>query len=92
MTKREMTKMFKEVIKKNEGERTEDETFSVYLGSFMSIDPCGRYHHILSENGITNKCELFWERLDDAASLAGGYIESGEGDPTDIFFCYSICA
>lgn len=60
---------------------------SIYLGSFMSLDPCGRYHHAISPNGLTQKCLNFWESLDHAADKLNGWIESGEGDPTDIYFC-----
>jgi hypothetical protein len=63
---------------------------SVYLGSFMSLDPCGRYHHCNSPNGLTNKCVAFWRRLESAALCAGGCIDSGEGDPTDIYFTYPL--
>lgn len=58
-----------------------------YLGSYMSLDPCGRYHHCLSPNSATDRCERFWEAIEEAASRLGGWIEGGEGDPTDIFFC-----
>ena len=60
---------------------------STYLGSFMSLDPCGRYHHCISPNGVTSKCERFWTNLGEIASDLGGWTESGEGDPTDIYFC-----
>lgn len=60
---------------------------SAYLGSFMALDPCGRYHHCLSPNGVTSRCEAYWGALEKAADRLGGWIESGEGDPTDIFFC-----
>ena len=63
---------------------------SCYLGSFMSLDPCGRYHHILSPNGSSNRCEAYWKALDKAAYRLGGWIGSGEGDPTDIYFCLLI--
>jgi len=33
---------------------------------------------------------LFWEFLDEFAAAAGGYIESGEGDPCDTFYCVSF--
>lgn len=64
--------------------------FSVYLGSYMSLDPCGRYHHILSPNGVTKNCAQFWDSLEKIADLLGGWIEGGEGDPTDIYFCMSV--
>ena len=60
---------------------------SVYLGSFLSLDPCGRYHHAPSPNGVSSKCERFWGSLEAVASDLGGWIESGEGDPLDTFFC-----
>ena len=59
---------------------------SVYLGSFMKLDPCGRYHHMLSPNGITKRCEQFWESLEKVAEDLHGAISSGEGDQTDIYF------
>jgi hypothetical protein len=64
--------------------------WAVYLGSFMNLDPCGRYHHILSINGATKKCENFWNRLNECAEDLGGWIEGGEGDLTDIFFCMPL--
>jgi hypothetical protein len=57
-----------------------------YLGSYMSLDPCGKYHHIISPNGATEECEKYWDKLERAASNLGGWINSGEGDPTDIYF------
>jgi len=63
-----------------------EKILSYYLGSYMSLDPCGKYHHMLSENGITDECETYWENLEKAAENVGGYITSGDGDPTDIFF------
>ncbi len=70
-----------------------DEPFySVYAGSYMSLDPCGRYHHGLSPNCVTNNCNKFWDSVDKVAELLGGWIEGGEGDPTDIYFCMSADA
>lgn len=60
---------------------------SCYLGSWMSLDPCGRYHHFISPNGITKKCEIFWKVLDEVASKLGCWIDNGEFDPTDIYLC-----
>ena len=95
MTKKEI-KMELKRIKENEKfevmETTEvyDETYhSYYLGSFLSLDPCGKYHHILSENGITKKCERFWDNLESAASELDMWTESGEGDGLDVFLCYA---
>lgn len=58
-----------------------------YLSSFMQLDPCGRYHHVLSPNGLTARCERFWANLDETAHELDAWIEAGEGDLTDIFLC-----
>ena len=58
---------------------------SFYLGSTLSLDPCGRYHHFLSPNGLTARCERYWENLERAAEELGLSITSGEGDPCDVF-------
>jgi len=90
MNREEIKQFLKDSMKdKNVVEATDDEgrTFkSVYLGSFMSLDPCGRYHHILSPNGITGRCEQFWESIEKVAGELHGAISSGEGDHTDIYF------
>lgn len=64
---------------------------SVYLGTVFALDPCGRYHHaILSPNGLSSRCAAYWEALDKAADRLGGWIESGEGDPCNIYFCRAL--
>lgn len=63
---------------------------SVYLGTFMALDPCGRYHHMRSPNGITAKCERFWKRLDRAAEELDCWIMSGEDAPCDIYLCKAL--
>jgi len=68
----------------------DDNYLAIYLGSFMYLDPCGRYHHMISPNGLTQRCVSFWESLDKAAERLDGWIECGEGDPTDIFFCKAL--
>jgi hypothetical protein len=93
MNRREMKRELKSLIPDMEivqSFMSDDPYKSVYLGSFMSLDPCGRYHHAISPNGVTNRCMAYWKRLDRAAYEAGGWIESGEGDPTDVFFCMPI--
>ncbi len=93
MNKREIKQMLKSFIPdmiETESFMDDDKYLSVYIGSFMSLDPCGRYHHILSPNGITSRCERFWDNMDECASELNCWIESGEGDPTDIFLCKSI--
>ena len=93
MTKKEIKKGLEDL--RDNWKFTEVETYSeyddnylsLYLGSFMSLDPCGRYHHTLSPNGATKTCERYWENLESAAEELGMWIESGEGDPTDIYLC-----
>jgi hypothetical protein len=58
---------------------------SVYLGSSLSLDPCGRYHHILSPNGVTQRCIAFWESLERQIEKRGLSLTSGEGDPLDTY-------
>jgi hypothetical protein len=75
-----------EVVKAEDSFHDED-CRSIYLGSYLDLDPCGKYHHALSPNGLTRKCEEFWENLEAAAEELGGWIEAGEGDPLDTYFC-----
>jgi len=58
---------------------------SLYVGSYMNLDPCGRYHHHgLSPNRITGACVRFWSAVDFWAEKLGLMILAGDGDPTDI--------
>lgn len=59
---------------------------TVYLGASFNLDPCGRHHEILSPNGVTSRCERYWERLEAAAKAAGGWISGSDGDGCDVFF------
>lgn len=58
---------------------------SLYLGSYLHLDPCGRYHHMLSPNGATRRCEDFWDSLERQLDKRGLGMEGGEGDPADIY-------
>jgi hypothetical protein len=60
---------------------------SVYIGSYMDLDPCKKYHSFASPNGVTKECERFWNLLEEYANEVNCWIENGEGDPTDIFLC-----
>jgi len=71
-------------------EMDEGQYLSNFLGTYMSLDPCGKYHHFLSPNGVTKKCERFWGNLEKSANELNMWIESGEGDPCDIFLCKDI--
>ena len=64
---------------------------SCYLGTVFELDPCGRYHHaMLSPNGLDARCVAYWESLEKAAEKLGMWVESGEGDPCDIFIGRSL--
>jgi hypothetical protein len=55
-----------------------------YLGTFFVLDPCGKYHHPLSCNSMSQECVDFWENLDTDLSSFGLSLEAGEGDPIDV--------
>ena len=91
MNQKEIEEFLKDVMKKAIEVRDDDGTFKrVDVGSFMSLDPCGRYHHVLSPNGITPDCERFWESLEKVAGRLNGWVSNGEGDPTEIFFEFDL--
>jgi hypothetical protein len=56
---------------------------SIYLGTATSLDPCGRYHHMLSPNGSTKRCEAYWESLERQLEKRGLSLTSGDGDALD---------
>lgn len=97
MNKREMKKALKQCMLSMEVTKDWDTTnyddedrayyMSVYLGSYLDLDPCGRYHHILSPNGIKKSCIAFWDRLESCAGELGCWLQSGEGDALDVFLC-----
>lgn len=60
---------------------------SFFWGKWMNLDPCGRYHHFLSPNGVKPECEAYWTDLDEAMDDVNfdGCVHVGDGDPTDIF-------
>lgn len=62
-----------------------------FLGTVFDMYPSGKYHTVWAQTNITLleyiKDGAYSEALDTAAALYGGWIESGEGDPCDLFFC-----
>jgi hypothetical protein len=64
-----------------------------YLGSVMSLMPSGKYYTAWANSNVTEKeaerDERERERMESAANEVGAWLESGEGDPTDIFLCWS---
>lgn len=70
-----------------------NETYmSVYLGSVMSLMPSGKYYTPWANSNVTEsealKDEKERERMENAASSLDAWLESGEGDPTDVFLCW----
>jgi hypothetical protein len=64
---------------------------SQYVGSYLSLDPCGKYHHVISPNGVTTECIAFWDSINEIAENEfNGWLESGEGDPLDQYYCKGV--
>lgn len=66
-------------------EDPDTESLWIYLGTVFALDPCGKYHHLISPNEITPECEAFWEDLEAALAEAGFSLQNGEGSATDVF-------
>lgn len=62
----------------------------LYLGSVLSLSPSGKYYTPFANSNVTFKearvDEAWYAALDRAAEKFSGSIESGEGDPCDLFF------
>jgi hypothetical protein len=62
-----------------------------FLGSVMVLTPSGKFYTPWACSNVTedeaHEDEDYWEALERIAADHDGWIESGEGDPTDIFFC-----
>lgn len=63
---------------------------SIYLGSVLSLSPSGKYYTPFANGNVTDaeakKDEAWYSAMDRAAEKHGGTIESGEGDPCDLYF------
>ena len=73
-----------------DSEMDEGQYLTNYLGSYMYLDPCGKYHHFLSPNGIEKRCMRYWDNMERAASELQMWIEPGQGDLCDVFLCKQI--
>ena len=61
-----------------------------YLGSCLNIAPSGKYYMPWTSNQTAEderKDSAWYQALDEVAAKHGGFISSGEGDATDLFFC-----
>ena len=68
---------------------------SLYVGSCLSIFPSGKFYMPWACSNIENVREAlldecYREALEKRLDSLGLWMESGEGDPLDIFFCKSI--
>jgi len=65
------------------------EKFKVaYVGSVLYIDPCGKYHSVLT--GAPQECIDFWDDLETAVEDRDAWIECGEDDLVDLFVWRSL--
>ena len=65
----------------------------VFLGTVMALLPSGRYSHPLSDHRSEAEAEadMAWlSALDRVAGRHGMGIESGEGDPCNLFACLPL--
>lgn len=65
---------------------------SAYLGNLLNMYPSGKYYVPFACSGVTEEeamlDEGYREVLDQWADSNGGWIQCGEGDPLDLFFCW----
>jgi len=64
-----------------------------YLGSVLSLYPSGKIYMPWTSNQTDYdvlRDEAFYSALETVADERGGWIENGEGDPCDVFFCVSV--
>jgi hypothetical protein len=65
---------------------------STFLGTVFSIFPSGKYYMPWACSNVTEEeaenDSIFSEVLERVAGEMGGSVESGEGDPCDLFFTF----
>lgn len=72
--------------------RSDDEEYRgmIFLGTVFALSPSGKYYMPWTTNQTVRdeiRDSAFYSALDDIAEEHGMWIESGEGDPCDIFAC-----
>jgi len=72
-----------------EGCDAEGHVGSYYLGKHWNLFPSGRFYAPWSATYAweRRKDQAYAVALEAVADKYGGWIESGEGDPTDVYFC-----
>jgi len=65
-----------------------------FLGTVMSLVPSGKYWTAWASSNVTqaesDRDEAWMEALNSVADRHGGWIETGEGDPCDLFFAMTV--
>ena len=74
-------------------ESYDDTYMTVFLGTVFQIMPSGKYYTIwaMSNASLADHVldSAYHEALETIAESFGGWIESGEGDPCDLFFSWN---
>jgi len=70
----------------------EDDICSIFLGTVFVLTPSGKYYMPWACSNVTEEealeDALWYEALEAVAESYDGWIESGEGDPCDLFVCW----
>lgn len=66
----------------------------LWIGSVFALLPSNKYWLSWAMGNVTEAGyiidSIFMDRLDRYAENHDGWIESGEGDPTDLYFCFDM--
>lgn len=67
---------------------------SAYLGSSLNLSPSGKYYTPFANSNVTTReayrDEQWFAALEQVAVEHHGWIECGEGDPTDLYFVIQL--
>ena len=67
---------------------------SVYLGTCFDLLPSGKYYMPWACSNVTedeaNQDEAWYNEVESKLGELGIYLESGEGDPCDLYICKII--
>lgn len=101
-----LTKHYKETIQSWDWESLKEGAFyscsadeegniiaSCFLGTVMNTAPSGKFYSFWCNNQTRSdvvKDQCFFDALDEVAEENGMWVDSGEGDPTDLFLRASV--
>ena len=67
---------------------------SIYLGTCFDLLPSGKYYTPWANSNVSeeeaNQDEEWYNEVEERLSAMGMYLESGEGDPCDLYICKII--